>query len=225
LTQEGLIDRWPTPFNEALKGYNNKFKYIQAELTTVNKNNSIKIKPIAGGVQTISYDYLVLATGFQYPEPIKHNDVIFLADRKKAISEAAEKIRNASSILVVGAGPVGIELTGELNHTYGGQKKLGIATRGQRLLSHYPAKAGEIAEEFLRQHNVNVHLGVNYVEAFSQDNGYDLTFVCLGQMYSAPFMKDNFLKTIAPNGQIYVNNFMQVIDVDPKTNDNPIPIK
>jgi NADH dehydrogenase FAD-containing subunit len=138
LNKDGLIDRWDTPFLESVKGYGNKYKYIQAELTSVNKNNSIKVKVANGGAQTISYDYLILATGFHYPLPVKNNDALILDDRKKQIKEEAQKIMNASSILVVGSGAVGVEFVGELYHQYGDKKRIGIATRGSRLLSHFP---------------------------------------------------------------------------------------
>jgi NADH dehydrogenase FAD-containing subunit len=62
----------------------------------------------------------VLATGFHYPGPIKNNDVILLADRKRIMATESIKIKNARSILIVGSGPVGIEFTGELLHSYGG---------------------------------------------------------------------------------------------------------
>jgi hypothetical protein len=77
----------------------------------------------------------------------------------------------------------------------------------------------------MKDRNIQIHTNVTYDESFSKDHGYDITYVCLGQRYSAPYMKDNFSRCIAQNGQIYVNNLMQVIDSDPKTNPLAAPIK
>ena len=72
---------------------------------------------------------------------------------------------------------------------------------------------------------MNVYLNTPYTEAFSIENGYDLTYYCTGQKYSADFMKDSFPTAIAANGQIFVNDKMQVIDSDPLHNVMASPVK
>ena len=74
-------------------------------------------------------------------------------------------MKDAKSILVVGAGAVGLEQIGELSYGFGGQKKLGICTRGKALLPHLPAKAGLLADAYLKQNGVEVH----YNTAFNAD--------------------------------------------------------
>lgn len=87
LVDEGTINEFSATFEESLKGFPGKFKYVQGELLTVNKNNSIKIKTIKGSSQTVAFDYLVIATGYLYPEPIRDNGVATLDGRKKKLSE------------------------------------------------------------------------------------------------------------------------------------------
>jgi NADH dehydrogenase FAD-containing subunit len=96
-------------YNDSRKGYANKFDYVQGELTTVNTNNSIIIKAPNGATKTITYDYLVLATGFKYDSPYKTEDVVTLANRKQELSSQYEKVKAAKKILIVGSGAAGIE--------------------------------------------------------------------------------------------------------------------
>lgn len=66
-------------------------------------------------------------------------------------------MKSADSILVVGAGVVGLEQIGELDYAFNGQKKLGICLKGDRLLPTLPIKAGQLAETYLKKRGVNIH--------------------------------------------------------------------
>lgn len=69
--------------------------------------------------ESIDADYLVLATGTAYPFPAK-----FLEDAtdvaRARLARLRESLAAASRVLVVGGGPVGLELTGELVSAYPG---------------------------------------------------------------------------------------------------------
>ena len=75
-------------------------------------------------------------------------------------------MKSAKSILVVGAGLVGLEMIGELAYGCKGQKKLGICTRGNRLLPHLPPKAGVLAEAYLKQNDVKIHYNTAFDTSF-----------------------------------------------------------
>ncbi|MDP4502396.1 NAD(P)/FAD-dependent oxidoreductase [Nonomuraea turcica] len=65
-------------------------------------------------------DYLVLATGSAYPFPAKINDSA--AETAKArIREAHDALAGAQRVLLVGAGPVGLELAGEIKAAFPGK--------------------------------------------------------------------------------------------------------
>ncbi|MGD9797466.1 MAG: FAD-dependent oxidoreductase [Acidimicrobiia bacterium] len=59
-------------------------------------------------------DFVVLATGSSYPFPAK-SDVDDQAEAMERFAAAREAIEKADHVLLVGAGPVGIELAGEIN--------------------------------------------------------------------------------------------------------------
>lgn len=58
-------------------------------------------------------DFVVLASGSRYPFPAK-SDVDDAAEAKARYAAAHDVIAAASSVLLIGAGPVGIELAGEI---------------------------------------------------------------------------------------------------------------
>lgn len=63
------------------------------------------------------------------------------------MKEFTKKVTDANSILLAGAGIVGIEMMGELIHKYpNGQKKFGICLRGNRLGQQLPPKAGPLLD-------------------------------------------------------------------------------
>ncbi|RVX38555.1 NADH dehydrogenase FAD-containing subunit [Nonomuraea polychroma] len=62
-------------------------------------------------------DYLVLATGSSYPFPAKIDEAASEAAKAK-VREAHEALAGSRSVLLIGAGPVGIELAGEIKSTF-----------------------------------------------------------------------------------------------------------
>lgn len=65
----------------------------------------------------ISADYVVLATGSRYPFPAK-TDLIDADHAQEQIRQAHRALAQADRVLLVGAGPVGIELAGEIRHVW-----------------------------------------------------------------------------------------------------------
>ncbi len=74
---------------------------------------------IASG-EEIEADYIVLATGSGYPFPAK-NDVDGTAAAHQRIRDAHAALAQAQRVLLLGAGPVGIELAGEIKAVWPGK--------------------------------------------------------------------------------------------------------
>ncbi len=75
---------------------------------------------------------------------------------------------------MAGAGIVGCEVAGELAVAFGKEKKLGICLRGDKLMHLYTPQVGEVVEEFLKNHNVNVYKNVNFNEQTAKELDYEL---------------------------------------------------
>ncbi|MGH9129710.1 MAG: FAD-dependent oxidoreductase [Acidimicrobiales bacterium] len=70
----------------------------------------------ASGLQ-IAADYIVLASGSAYPFPAKTDRVDTEAAHDQ-VRATHRVVAGADRVLLVGAGPVGIELAGEIHHVW-----------------------------------------------------------------------------------------------------------
>lgn len=68
---------------------------------------------VLGSGESITADYVVVATGSTYPFPAK-SDAHDAADAIDNYRAAYDELTHANRVLLVGAGPVGIELAGEI---------------------------------------------------------------------------------------------------------------
>jgi NADH dehydrogenase FAD-containing subunit len=67
--------------------------------------------------EVLEADYLVLATGSSYPFPAK-NEEPDVASARRRVEEAHDTLLAAERVLIVGAGPSGLELAGEIKSFY-----------------------------------------------------------------------------------------------------------
>lgn len=81
-----------------------------------------------------------------------------------------------------------------------------------------PVKASIAAEQFLRQNNVEIFYQTPFKETTAQELGFEHVINCAGQTYNTDFMKQNFSSCLSKNGQIFVNDLMQLSKVDPRIN-------
>lgn len=178
---------------------------------------TVTVRAPDGSTQCLSYDYLVVATGSNYPGPIK-TDIqkesgagARIADgaedghrsqhlhpsssitpgmryRRQVIQQMHEDLSASKHILIVGGGPVGVEMAGELVHRWpvvasasssrsgdgadpqSGQltnaKRLTIVTASDRLLDGMEPSLGDAALKWMRARGVEVILSdrlVNFV--------------------------------------------------------------
>ena len=89
--------------------------------------NKVSVNTHTGGetttttTTTIAYDYLVLATGSSYARPSKLHARTLQAGREE-LRACQLAIKKAESVLVIGGGPVGCELAGELAYHHPGKR-------------------------------------------------------------------------------------------------------
>src|SRR6202163_4883251 len=67
--------------------------------------------------EEIFADFVVLATGSRYPFPAK-TDLVDTGRAQAQVRKAHRALSEADRVLLVGAGPVGIELAGEIRHAW-----------------------------------------------------------------------------------------------------------
>jgi NADH dehydrogenase FAD-containing subunit len=108
-------------------------------------------------------DYVVLATGSAYPFPAKM-DVFGTTAAKGRLRAAGEAVAEARAVLLLGAGPVGLELTGEIKDRWPDKAVTIVDPAADVLGGRYP---DEFRAELRRQLDalgVTLLLGTSLVE-------------------------------------------------------------
>ncbi|CAO3610137.1 unnamed protein product [Mucor hiemalis] len=96
---------------------NKKNIVVQASAIQLEANKLVLDQSVPEFGETIDFDYLVIATGTQYPAPAKATALDYDTTRANLVSLRSE-IKSSQSIVIVGGGPVGIELAGEIREIY-----------------------------------------------------------------------------------------------------------
>jgi len=140
---------------------------VHAIADTVNVGeNQLSVRKVVNGsaddaVTSLPFDYLIVATGSSYPSPMRVDENAFSRNAiEDAIRNTYEKIKSAKRVLVVGGGPVGCEVAGEIAVAYP-DKKVTLLEGNDKLVAH-----SKMTDKFrwklmerLVQINVNVLLG------------------------------------------------------------------
>src|SRR5882724_255320 len=90
----------------------------------VIRDRAAKVEPgrvTLGSGEELAADYIVLATGSQYPFPAK-SDAEVTADAHDRFRAAHAALDAAGRVLLLGAGPVGVELAGEIKSVWPGKQ-------------------------------------------------------------------------------------------------------
>jgi NADH dehydrogenase FAD-containing subunit len=166
----------------------------------------------AGFVQTsdggrIPYDALVLATGSSYPtDMLKATDGL-LDPRRAHFRQLAERIRQASRIAIVGGGPVGVEIAGEILQDLPG-KSVNLYQKGKRLLPTLTPGPARFALRHLRQRGASVDIGSGATE--EQLAAADLVLWCAGYAIQTDYLRDYPGHVLDPAGRVLVDSHLRM---------------
>eukprot|EP00252_Welwitschia_mirabilis_P022154 TRINITY_DN5910_c0_g1_i2.p1 TRINITY_DN5910_c0_g1~~TRINITY_DN5910_c0_g1_i2.p1 ORF type:complete len:355 (+),score=62.73 TRINITY_DN5910_c0_g1_i2:415-1479(+) len=197
--------------------FNHK-QYLLSGRLVVNKVvNATDSEVITANGDRYSYDYLVIASGSEFSGPSTREE------RLRQIEAENQKIRNSQTILIIGGGPVGVELAAEIKVDYP-EKKVIIVHSGSRLIEFLGQKASQKALDWLTAKNIDVHLNErialdNLSEStttFTTSSGKvlsaDCHFVCIGTKVGSPWLRDSVFKDAADgSGRLKVNEHLQVL--------------
>ena len=228
---------------EDKKVFGDNVNYIQAIMTQVVDQSTLKIKR-TGGLQNkdtleknaldlsnieeeeIKFDYLVLWTGSNYIANEQNvTDVahIFTREQRKAyLNKYKKDMEEANSILVVGGGPTGCETVAELLIQHGNKKKIGLLHGTDKLLPGFPDAARDHAKTSFERSGVEVILNTRYNPEMKKTMGYDFTLICIGTKFYTPYFdNDKFSDWKDARGRIFVNDHLQVTNLNPLVKPDP----
>ncbi|MFJ6459991.1 NAD(P)/FAD-dependent oxidoreductase [Streptomyces sp. NPDC091387] len=192
----------------------------------VRRERAVAVDP--GGVtlasgERIAADYLVLATGSDYPFPAKM-DTDLSARALERIRAAHAELAAAERVLIVGAGPVGLELSGEIKAVWP-DKHVIITDPADHLV---PGFLPELREDLHRQLDglgVELRLGATLTEqppaepgrtksfTVATDGGElsaDIWFRCYGVHINGDYLADGRVAARTPRGQVRVTEALNV---------------
>jgi NADH dehydrogenase FAD-containing subunit len=160
----------------------------------------------------IQFDIAVVATGSSYPtfSIAKSAHAWTLREREEEFERERERLKAATSVLIVGGGPVGVELAGEIADHFP-EMKVTLAEGGSRLLPEFKEKAGTIAEKKLGDLGVNVVCGKILSPEDGEYRSADIVYTCVGPKANTGFMRAHFSDKLDLVGRIIVDNTMRVI--------------
>ncbi|KAL3694829.1 hypothetical protein R1sor_008480 [Riccia sorocarpa] len=134
--------------------------------------------------EVVPFDFLVITTGTTFSGPKTKVERIEDFEAKK------KKIEDSDSILIIGGGPVGVELAGEIATDFP-KKKLTLVQSGDRLIDFLGPKASDKAQKWLKNKGVEVILNdrvetddltpPNYVTKSGKQITADAHFVAVGK--------------------------------------------
>ncbi|GMN61000.1 hypothetical protein TIFTF001_030080 [Ficus carica] len=183
-------------------------------VVTSTATNVTETEVITADGYSLPYDYLVVATGHKDSFPRTRSE------RLNHYKSEFEKIKSADSILIVGGGPTGVELAGEIAVDFPG-KKVTLVHRGSRLLEFVGSKASQKALDWLISKKVEVLLdqsvnldGVSdgvYQTSKGETIRADCHFLCTGKPLGSSWLKETVLKdSLDTNGRLVVDEHLRV---------------
>lgn len=172
----------------------------------------------------IDADFLVLATGSDYAFPAK-TETDSAAEALRRLRVAHDELAGAERVLIVGAGPVGLELAGEIRAVWPG-KRIVVIDPAEELLSGF---VPELRDELLRQLDalgIELRLGTGlaaqpptapgqaktFTVATSAGDPVtaDIWFRCYGVRVNGHYLADGRLTARTPKGQVRVTGTLNV---------------
>jgi apoptosis-inducing factor 2 len=104
---------------------------------TAIADSSVEVTAADESVETVPFDYAVIATGSRYLDPLIKATAGTEAERHAEIVAAHRSYRTTRNVLVVGGGPVGVEIAAEFVESFPAVK-VAIIEMGGKLLQAAP---------------------------------------------------------------------------------------
>jgi NADH dehydrogenase FAD-containing subunit len=193
---------------------------------TVVRDSAVSVDPagvtLASG-RRVEADYLVLATGSSYAYPAKpdaHTVSAALDDFRRTHKELA----GAERVLILGAGPVGLELAGEITDVWP-DKHVTIVDPAEGLLPGYEPELVQDLHRQLEDRGIQVRLGAGLsappatepgragtftVTAGGDEITADIWFRAHGVRVNSDYLADGLLTTRTAEGQVPVTETLNV---------------
>lgn len=224
-----VIEDWIEPALVPNEKLIRRGKLIHGNVRSVDtKTKEVECETV-DGVQKVNYDFLIIASGATTKCPIEPRFTEIGGSTRETIYQFFKSIVSTiskhNSILILGGGPVGCEVAGEIKSRYP-SKEVYIANRTMTLCSgmHIDQAGSDKIKKGLEKHGIKVFLNttVNLSQSehhqglleysaprnFCDDQIKDVTLAinCTGSTPNTDFVPSEFL---TPEKLVNVNEYLQ----------------
>lgn len=184
---------------------------------------------ILGSGERIEADYIVLASGSAYPFPAKM-DVNDATTAKSKIANTRAELIKAERVLLLGAGPVGLELSGEIKSAWPGKAVTIVDPIDDVLSGQYTDAMRKDLRRQLEDLGVNLLLGTSLTTEPSTPPGVastftavtthgdeitaDLWFRCYGIVPNSDYLSEELAQARLANGHLEVTEELRLAGQD-----------
>ncbi|MBL1104509.1 FAD-dependent oxidoreductase [Streptomyces sp. 5-8] len=193
----------------------------------VIRDRAVSVDPhgvtLASG-EHVAADYVVLATGSGYAYPAKPTSDS-VAEALDDLRRTHKELRRATRVLILGAGPVGLELAGEIKEAWPGKHVAVVDPAGELLPGFQPAMVEDLRGQ-LDALGIELHLGADLqapphtgpglagVFTVATSGGEritaDIWFRAHGTTVNSGYLADSRLTGLDPRGRVPVTDLLNV---------------
>jgi apoptosis-inducing factor 2 len=204
MVQPGLADKAIISIADALP----KAHHIHGHLAELTSAGGL-VDGDDGARRLVTGDISVLATGSRFAGQLVRSLSGSMEERKAVFHRLEASLAAARRILIVGGGPVGVEMAGEIVETWPG-RSVTIVESGAHILGGTAKSASTHAAKFLEQRGVTL-LTRERIESPSPGSGvsvepgearttsgklvgYDVILWCIGGRPNTEYLRAHFLR-------------------------------
>ena len=190
---------------------------------TAIADDSVEVTVPDGSVESVPFDYSVIATGSRYVDPLIKAAAGTEAERHAEIVAAHRSYRTTRNVLIVGGGPVGVEIAAEFVESFPAVK-VAIIEMGGKLLEAAPSKFGGWAQSFLREHGVEIILNDHVVDppigrqpndgvattASGRKIDANVIVWATGIKIATEFVAHSFPEAVEPDGRLKTDSYLRL---------------
>lgn len=214
MVQPDYAERAIVPIAEALP----KAQYIRGRLVELSRAGG-RVEGDDGGQRMVTADITVLATGSRFTGPFIRSSSGSIEERKASFYRLRASLAAARRILIVGGGPVGVEMAGEIVETWPG-RSVTIVQSATRILPGTGGSASAHAARFLTEHGVTLLTGDRIEtplphDGFTAEPGeartasgmhivYDVMLCCVGGRPNTEYLRAHFSDRLDADGRVRV---------------------
>ncbi|WP_206957759.1 NAD(P)/FAD-dependent oxidoreductase [Trinickia acidisoli] len=222
LVRADFADQAIVPFELALP----TVKHIRGKLITISPSDGL-IEDRHGKQMTLKASVTVLATGSRFSNELMRGFDDSTAKRKSFYAKYSERIQSAKQIVIVGGGPIGVEVAGEIAEVYR-NKKITILEAGPRILRGTTEAVAAHAMHLLQSRGITVRTNERLVEGGSAPHEvfskpgeatttsgaripYDLMIWCIGGRPNTGYMRKHFASLLNEQDRVMVTPELLVV--------------